>query len=239
MPPKKWNHMRNHKTPLRNGGINKRRGWQTTPKPRRNSDVHRNNSPTQGPLTFSELVSATTNRSTHSLTPMPRGRRSRQGSIDPVLQHEDRKTPIPIKRRSRSNSVASAAPSVAPSERSTYTRRSSVSGKSSRSAYTSTDYTSDDEPQVPVYLLTEFDSIVEEAQPGSLVALDIDETIIVTKNSPSLLLTQQVGACEPLPLLCMGRYVWMFTSTLVDDNTNIKNIMRMINLLQINMLGGT
>lgn len=55
----------------------------------------------------------------------------------------------------------------------------------------STDY--DKEPEVtseiPVYLLNDLETLVNEAKAGSLVALDIDETLIMTRNSPSFLLT--------------------------------------------------
>lgn len=49
----------------------------------------------------------------------------------------------------------------------------------------------DDGPQVPVYLMTQVESLINEAKPGAMLAFDIDETLIVTKNAPSYLLTTE------------------------------------------------
>jgi len=46
------------------------------------------------------------------------------------------------------------------------------------------------ESRLKVYLLTELASLVSEAQPGSFVILDIDETVLMARGSPSLLLTK-------------------------------------------------
>jgi len=46
------------------------------------------------------------------------------------------------------------------------------------------------ESRLRVYLLTELATLVNEVEAGSFVILDIDETILMTRGSPSLLLTK-------------------------------------------------
>jgi len=101
---------------------------------------------------------------------------------EPILDEEIR----------RVQSIRSKSSDIGDLDLSSLRRSRTSSCSSSRSRCSSVDSTrSSVEDQYPVYLLTELESLLEEVQPGSLVALDIDETILVTRDSPSLLLTTE------------------------------------------------
>jgi hypothetical protein len=84
---------------------------------------------------------------------------------------------------SRSSS-SSVSPRYSKSE-----ERHSFSGDSDEDS--SSQEESEEDEQTPVYLMTDFSALLEEATPGSVIVLDIDETIMVTRNSPSLLLATE------------------------------------------------
>lgn len=169
--------MRKSGKKMRGGGINKNRTPRTVGRGK-NKLFHDASPITETELTFIPRVASSSSPAIANISIVTPARSG--------LRPPDILTPATL-LSSSVKEMALATPSPTPSLTRTLSRgsrRDSISSCDSS-------YSSDDEPQVPVYLLTDLDSLVEEAQPGSFVALDIDETIIVTHGSPSLLLTSQ------------------------------------------------
>lgn len=69
--------------------------------------------------------------------------------------------------------------------------RANILSTSSLDSYDSDVSQSEAEDELPIYLLSSICGLPENVPPGSLVALDIDDTLLMTRGSPSLLLTEE------------------------------------------------
>jgi hypothetical protein len=69
--------------------------------------------------------------------------------------------------------------------------RANILSTSNLDSYDSDVSQSEVEDELPIYLLSSICDLPENVPPGSLVALDIDDTLLMTRGSPSVLLTEE------------------------------------------------